>query len=62
MPVEERHIPPLPLEVADQSIHSDEDPVLPIAEEHVGLASLPLARVHVHLPHPSVTNTLEKEE
>ena len=61
MPVEEGHILPLPLEVADQGVHPDEDPVLPVAKEHVGLASLPLAHVHVHLPYPAVTNPLEKE-
>ena len=62
MPVEERHILPLPLEVADQSIHPDEDPVLPIAKQDVGLASLPFACVHVHLPHPPVANPLKKEK
>ena len=61
MPVEERHILALPLEVADQSVHPDEDPVLPVAKQHVGLAPLPLAHVHVHLPYPAVTNPLEKE-
>ena len=62
MPVEERHILPLPIEVADQGVHPDKDPVLPIAKQDEGLASLPFARMHVHLPYPPVTNPLEKEK
>ena len=66
---------PLPPEVSGQGVHAQEDLVfwrlrpasdleehlvLPIAEEHVRLAPLPRARVHVHLAYPPVTNLLQK--
>ena len=66
---------PLPPEVSGQGVNAQEDLVfwrlrpagdleehlvLPIAEEHVRLAPLPRARVHVHLTYPPVTNSLQK--
>ena len=66
---------PLPPEVSGQGVNAqedlvfwrlrpasdlEEDLVLPIAEEHVGLAPLPCARVHVHLTYPPVTNSLQR--
>ena len=61
MPVEEGDILALPFEVADQGVHAEEDPILPVSKQDIGLAPLPFARMHVHLPHPSVTNPLETE-
>ena len=66
---------PLPPEVPGQGVNAqedlvfwrlrpagdlEEDLVLPIAEEHVGLAPLPRARVHMHLTYPPVTNSLQR--
>ena len=66
---------PLPPEVPGQGVNAQEDLVfwrlgpagdleehlvLPIAEEHVRLAPLPRACVHVHLTYPPVTNSLQK--
>ena len=66
---------PLPPEVSGQGVNTqedlvfrrlrpagdlEEDLVLPIAEEHVRLALLPRARVHVHLTYPAVANSLQK--
>ena len=66
---------PLPPEVSGQGVNAQEDLVfwrlrpagdlkedlvLPISEEHVRLALLPRARVHVHLTHPAVANSLKK--
>ena len=61
MPIKEGDVLPLCLEVLDQGVDPDEDPVVAIAEQDVGFPPLSFAGIHVHLPNPSMADPLEKE-